>query len=82
MPGLIKRINLEEIGNSQSDSSEVINYQPIAGSILGKKEKNETDQFFLRYRNKLGEDIAIEALKNYISEESADIYLPRIFLSG
>ncbi|MGE5344156.1 MAG: type IV toxin-antitoxin system AbiEi family antitoxin domain-containing protein [Candidatus Omnitrophota bacterium] len=36
------------------------------------KEKSICDMF--RYRNKLGEDIAIEALKNYISEPSADLY--------
>ncbi|HLP47815.1 MAG TPA: hypothetical protein VK469_17865, partial [Candidatus Kapabacteria bacterium] len=40
-------------------------------NIYGK-EKTICDMF--RYRNKLGEDIAIEALKNYISEESADLY--------
>lgn len=40
-------------------------------NIYGK-EKSICDMF--RYRNKLGEDIAIEALKNYIREKSADLY--------
>jgi len=36
------------------------------------QEKTICDMF--RYRNKLGEDIAIEALKTYIGDKSADLY--------
>ncbi len=45
----------------------------IYGNIpIYSKEKTICDMF--RYRNKLGEDIAIEALKNYISDTSANLH--------
>jgi predicted transcriptional regulator of viral defense system len=36
------------------------------------KEKTICDMF--RYRNKLGEDLALESLKSYISQRTADLY--------
>ena len=35
------------------------------------KEKTICDMF--RYRNKLGEDLALEGLRNYLSRKGADI---------
>lgn len=41
------------------------------------REKTVCDMF--RYRNKLGEDIAIEGLKNYVRSRHADLYKLRKF---
>jgi hypothetical protein len=55
-------------------------YKPgieIVDTIYGKvriynREKTICDMF--RYRDKLGEDLAIEGLKNYINYSHADLY--------
>jgi predicted transcriptional regulator of viral defense system len=60
-------------------------YKPgieIVDTIYGKvriynREKTICDMF--RYRNKLGEDLAIEGLKNYINYKHADLYQLRRF---
>jgi predicted transcriptional regulator of viral defense system len=42
---------------------------------LYNREKTVCDMF--RYRNKLGEDLALEGLKNYLASHSADLYTLR-----
>ena len=39
---------------------------------LYNREKTICDMF--RYRNKLGEDLALEGLKNYLASQDADLY--------
>ena len=42
---------------------------------LYNREKTVCDMF--RYRNKLGEDLALEGLKNYLASQDADLYTLR-----
>lgn len=42
---------------------------------LYNREKTVCDMF--RYRNKLGEDLALEGLKNYLTSQDADLYTLR-----
>ncbi len=52
---------------------EIETIETIYGDIkIYGREKSVCDMF--RYRNKLGEDIALEALKNYINGKHPDLY--------